>query len=81
MQEIILNNLSTIIGILTMIVNILIARYNVGKNRKIYEVKTLSVLGTNDINKELKNGDYAILHVGPGNHIGAVMYVLGKLRK
>lgn len=81
MEEIILKNLSAIVGILTIIVNILIARYNVGKNRKIYEVRTLSVLGTNDINKELKNGDYTILHVEPGNHIGAIMYVLGKLRK
>ena len=74
------NIFTIIINVVSIVVNIGIARYNVGKNRKIYEVKTISTLGVDDINKELKKGDYTILSVGQGNHIGAVMYVLGKLK-
>lgn len=81
MKEIILNNLTVIVGILTMIVNIFIARYNVGKNRKIYGVKTIAVLGVDEVNKELQNGEYTILHVEPTNQRGGIMYVLDKLRK
>lgn len=74
-------NISTIlVGIGSIVANIYIARYNAGKNRKIYEIKTISTLDLGAINKELNNGDYTILHVGEGNHVGARSYVLGKIK-
>jgi hypothetical protein len=60
-------------------VNICIAIYNVGKNRKIYEIEPM-VNGTREnVNEKLKSDDYAILYVGPGKQLEQTTYILGKL--
>ena len=71
--------LTFLVGIVTIIVNICIAIYNIGKNRKIYEIEPM-VDGTREnVNEKLKSGDYAILYVGQGQHIEKTTYILGKL--
>ena len=71
--------ITIIVGIATIIVNILIAKYNVGKNRKIYGIKTVDTNDEKNVNKILQNEDYTILHVGPGKQVNTKIYVLGKL--
>jgi len=51
----VVNILTIFIGLATIIANICIAIYNVGKNRKIYEIENLS--NVSDVNKKLENGD------------------------
>lgn len=71
--------LAFLVGIVTIIVNICIAIYNVGKNRKIYEIEPM-VNGTREnVNVKLKSGDYTILYVGPGKQTEQTTYILGKL--
>ena len=67
--------LTILVGIITIIVNIGIAIYNAGKNRKIYEIETISTNSPESVNQKLKKGDYTILYVGPGNHINSRYYV------
>ncbi len=78
------NILTILIGIATIIANIWIARYNAGKNRKIYEIKSLFTGdGSNldDINKELSNKDYAILHIGQDfSNTRRIRYILGRVK-
>ena len=71
--------MTIVIGILAILVNIGIALYNIGKNRKIYEITTISTNSPKEVNKILGNGDYTILHVGPGDQVKSKIYVLGKL--
>lgn len=74
-------NITIVVSVISIVVNILIARYNVGKNRKIYGVKTIASLDLNDVNEELENGDYTILHVSQANQIGAHTFLLGRIKK
>jgi len=74
-----MGTIAIVIGILTILGNIGIALYNVGKNRKIYKIKTISTNDPKDVNKILGNGDYTILHVGHGDEMQSKIYVLGKL--
>ncbi len=67
------------VGIITIIVNIWIAKYNVGKNRKIYTIKTVEASKEEVVNQKLQSGDYTILYVGPGRQNDSKLYVLGQL--
>lgn len=73
-----------IIGLLTIISNIGITFYNRGKNRKIYEIKSLFTGGgknEEDINKLLKNGNYTVLYVGEDFHNTRLLrYTLGRVK-
>lgn len=71
--------ITIIVGILTILVNIMIAKYNLGKNRKIYEIKTVETNDEKEVNKLLQNEDYTILHIGAGRSFLNKIYVLGKL--
>jgi len=73
------NILIIIISLATIIVNICIAIYNVGKNRKIYEIEPIANGTRENVNEKLKSGDYAILYVGPGKLLEQTTYILGKL--
>lgn len=74
----IFNILTIFIGLATIIANICIARYNAGKNRKIYEIENLN--NTADVNKRLENGDYTILYVGADfKLVDKVTYILGRV--
>ena len=75
-----LNIVTIIVAIVSILVNIGIARYNIGKNRKIFEIITINDDSGKNVNKTLNSGDYTILHVSPCNKdIGSKTYVLGKL--
>ena len=80
----IFNLLTIFIGIATIITNIWIARYNAGKNRKIHEIKSLFTgdgANLDDINKELSNKDYAILHIGQDfSNTRRIRYILGRVK-
>jgi len=81
---IIFNVLTILIGVATIVGNIWIARYNVGKNRTVYEVETLSIGGIKtmeDINKKLNKGNYTILQVGQDlRNCNKVQYTLGRVK-
>ena len=73
--------LTFFIGILTIVVNICIAIYNVGKNRKIYEIDPMINGSKETVNEKLRSKDYTILYVGPGKQIEQTTYILGKVSK
>lgn len=73
--------LNFLIGTVTIIVNICIAIYNVGKNRKIYEIEPIINGSKENVNEKLKSGDYTILYVGPGKLIEQTTYILGKVNQ
>ena len=85
MGIVIVNILTIVIGIATIVANIWIARYNAGKNRKIYEIKPFYVGpgrgNLDDINKALDKGDYTILHIGQNlKNVSTVDYILGRIK-
>lgn len=73
-----------IIGLLTIISNIGITFYNRGKNRKIYEIKSLFTGGGENeegMNKLLKNGNYTVLYVGKDfDNTRLLRYILGRVK-
>lgn len=69
------NILTIFVGVVSIIVNIWIAKYNVGKNRVIYEIIQVN---SNDVNQKLNSGDYTILYVGRDNW-DKTIYTLGKV--
>lgn len=74
------NILTIVVGVASIIANIFIAQYNIGRNRKIYEIITMNSLDLINVNKALKNGDYTILHVSQANQTGAHTFVLGRIK-
>lgn len=68
-----------LIGIVTIVVNVYIAIYNVGKNRKIYEIDQIFSNDKEAVNKKLRSDDYTILYVGAGEREKEKIYLLGKL--
>jgi hypothetical protein len=77
--------INIIVAIAGIVVNIWIAKYNAGKNRKIYEIKPFFVGPgkgkLEDVNEALKSGDWTILHIGQDlKDIRSVDYVLGRLK-
>ena len=78
-----------VIGIVSVIANIGIAIYNIGKNRTIYEVERILVYSNNVerdenalVRPKLSTGEYTVLHVqqlAPGKDI--LIYILGKIKR
>jgi len=84
------NSITIIIGFITILVNIGIAIYNIGKNRIIYDVKEI-IINTgagkgcfDKLRSELNKGEFTILtsYLDPGDsRHHTKVYVLGKVRK
>lgn len=75
-----------IIGVMTVIINILIAKYNVGKNRIIYDVEEIRVDRTlpnylEELRNKLKKSEYTILNVFQDNVHKTSLYTIGKVKK
>jgi len=80
------NILTIFIGIGSIIANIYIARYNVGKNRTIYDVEEIMVerKATVKLKDKLNTGEFTILTSYPNPSDGykkSSIYVLGKIKK
>lgn len=81
--------ISILVGVITVIANIWIARYNAGKNRIIYgtEVATISMdrkQSIEELNGKLSAGEYAILTTIQDKADGysqTFKYILGKIKK
>lgn len=78
-----------IIGIGSIIANIWITRYNMGKNRLIYDIERIISSGDHKnreeeekIRPKLKSGEYTVLNIfqDAGNSRNTV-YILGKIKE
>jgi len=79
------NILTILIGIGSIIANIWIARYNIGKNRTIYDVEKIPDWDrglARAIRPKLKSGEYTILNIfqDKGNTSNLIC-ILGKIKK
>ena len=77
--------LTMVVGVGSIIANIWIAIYNVGKNRTIYEIEEVVVSapmrGTQEINKKLSRGEYTVLDIHEDTaDICSKIYILGKTK-
>lgn len=75
--------LTSIVGLLSIAVNIGITLYNKGKNRNIYEVKVVIIEGDKieSINSLLKDGRYTVLFAGQDfDNKRMTRYVLGRVK-
>ena len=79
--QILIDTLTMVIGLLSIVANIWITRYNAGKNRKIYEALSIDTGSIESVNSKLKHGDYTILYVGAGEQISNTRYILGRVTK
>lgn len=85
-MEKLLQYLPIFIGIMTIIVNICIAIYNVGKHRIIYDIEEVRVDRTSEnylakLKDKLNEAKYTILNVFQDNERKTTLYTLGKTGK
>ena len=86
MGTVIFNVLAIIIGIITIIVNIRIAKYNAGKNRIIYETEEMPVHkdrkdAFKELNDKLNTQKYTVLTVYQDkSNFSISRYVLCKIK-
>lgn len=86
-STIIFNTLTILVGIGSIIVNIWMTRYNVGKNRIIYDVEEIMVDKTKsncfeNLNKKLNVGEYTVLNTYQDKGDSQTrIFVLGKIKK
>jgi len=81
-----LSYLPSFIGIISIIVNICIVIYNVGKNRIIYDIEEIRTDRTlknylEKLKDKLKGSQYTILNVFQDNERKTTLYTLGKVKR